>query len=265
MQKKLNISQIIAKKGVEKITMITAYDALFANLFDEFIDIILVGDSLNMNFKGEKDTLNASIDEMIYHTKAVKMGAKNTFIVTDMPFGSTIDTQTMLKSAVEIYKKSGCDAVKIEGSKQIAPGIKKLCDEGISVMGHIGLKPQLVRFEGGYKIKGKTAFECDQLVQDALALQDAGVFAIVIEGTLSNVAQKITKALEIPTIGIGSGVNTDGQVLVFSDMLGLDDKFKPKFVKKYLDGANLVKNAIKTYCDEVKSCVFPDENYEYGK
>lgn len=265
MQKKLNVSQIIAKKGVEKITMITAYDALFANLFDEFIDIILVGDSLNMNFKGQNDTLNATINEMIYHTKAVKMGAKNTFIITDMPFGSTTDAKIMLKNAVKIYRKSGCDAVKIEGGARIAPSIKKLCDEGIAVMGHIGLKPQQVRFEGGYKIKGKNEPECQSLIADALALQDAGVFAIVIEGTLSEVATKITQKLKIPTIGIGSGANTDGQVLVFSDMLGLNDKFTPKFVKKYFDGANLVKNAVQNYCDEVKSAVFPDENYEYGK
>lgn len=263
--KKLSIADIVSKKNIEKIVMITAYDALFARLFDEFADMILVGDSLNMSFKGENDTINATVDEMIYHTKAVKNGAKNSFIVTDMPFGSTTNVKQTVKNAIRMYKQASCDAVKIEGGKNISEHIKALCDNGISVVGHIGLMPQKVRLEGGYKIKGRGENGLNALLDDAFAICEAGVFCFVLEGTLSSVAAEISKQVPVPVIGIGSGLHVDGQVLVWSDMLGLFEEFKPKFVKQYLNGAALVKQAVKSYKDEVKNSLFPSENFEYDK
>ncbi|ASM39926.1 3-methyl-2-oxobutanoate hydroxymethyltransferase [Campylobacter sp. RM12327] len=263
--KKLSTTDIISKKNREKIVMITAYDALFARLFDEFADMILIGDSLNMSFKGERDTISATIEDMIYHTKAVKNGAKNSFIVTDMPFGSTTNIKHTIKNAIKIYKETSCDAVKIEGGKNIAPHIKALCNEGISVVGHIGLMPQKVRFEGGYRIKGRGEDGLNKLLDDAFAIYEAGAFCFVLEGTLSSVAAEISKQVPVPVIGIGSGLHVDGQVLVWSDMLGLFEDFRPKFVKQYLNGATLVKEAVKSYKDEVKNSLFPSENFEYNK
>lgn len=262
---KLTPSDIIGKKYNEKIIMITAYDALFAKIFDEYADIILVGDSLNMSFNGQKDTLNIGVDEMIYHTKAVKAGTKRAMVVTDMPFGSYTDPRNALKNAIQIYKESGADAVKLEGGTEVAPIIKELTKQGINVVGHIGLLPQKVRFESGYKIKGRGENEREKLLEDAYALCDAGVFCIVLEGTLSDIAAEISMKIDIPIVGIGSGGAIDGQVLVWSDMLGFFGEFKPKFVKRYLDGTNLVKNAVSTYVNEVKSELFPSEEFEYKK
>lgn len=263
--KKNTISDIFNAKGHEKLAMITAYDALFTKIFDPLVDMILVGDSLNMSFGGHSDTLSLSADQMIYHAKTVASNASHALVVADMPFGTTIDEATTLKNAVRLYKESGVDAVKIEGDKRIAPIIRRLSDEGIAVMGHIGLRPQLSRFEGGYKVKGRIDGEMQKMLEDAHTIEEAGAFSLVIEGTLSAIATKITQEIQIPTIGIGSGVNTDGQVLVWSDMLGFFDEFKPKFVKRYLNGAELARNAVKSYVDEIKSSKFPSEEYEYTK
>jgi 3-methyl-2-oxobutanoate hydroxymethyltransferase len=243
--------------------MITAYDGLFAKLFDEYVDIILVGDSLNMSFMGKKDTLCATFKQMIYHTQAVCGGRKNALVVFDMPFGTYTDKKTALKNATKVYKKTQADAIKIEGGKDKAKIIKHLTSNSIAVMGHIGLMPQYVRSEGGYIIKGKNQSQIKQLIKDAKALEKAGVFAIVIEGVISSVAQKIAKNVNIPVIGIGAGVEVDGQVLVWSDMLGFFQEFKPKFVKKYLDGASLVKEAVKKYSADVKTKKFPSSNESY--
>ncbi|MFV0482448.1 MAG: 3-methyl-2-oxobutanoate hydroxymethyltransferase [Campylobacteraceae bacterium] len=257
------ITSIKKAKNSEKLVVITAYDALFASLFDEKVDMILVGDSLNMSFNGEDDTLSATIEDMIYHTKAVIKGAPNSFVITDMPFGACLDAKTTLKNAVKIYKETKAHAVKIEGGAEKAEIIKTLTDNSIAVMGHIGLMPQFVRLEGGYKVKGKSELEAEKLIEDAKAIESAGAFAIVIEGVKSEVAKEITKAVKIPTIGIGSGVDTDGQVLVWSDMLGFYDKFKPKFVKRYMDGAVQVKNAVEQYVNEVKNGKFPSNEFCY--
>ncbi|MDL0089514.1 3-methyl-2-oxobutanoate hydroxymethyltransferase [Campylobacter gastrosuis] len=259
----MSITQILGKKGREKIVAITAYDALFASLFDEFVDIILVGDSLNMSFNAQKDTLNLGINEAIYHTKAVRNGVKKALLMADMPFGSYQSEKQALKNATKFIKQSGADCVKLEGEDRAISIIKKLTGEGIAVCGHIGLMPQNVRFEGGYKIKGRGYDEAKRLTEAALNLEAAGAFAIVLEGVISDTAKQITDALKIPTIGIGSGVDTDGQVLVFSDMLGLYQGFKPKFVKEYLDGKTLIKNAVKTYANEVKSQKFPTDEFSY--
>jgi len=260
---KITINKLQNKKNKEKISVITAYDALFASLFDEVVDIILVGDSLNMSFLGESDTLSATIEQMIYHTKAVCNGAKNSFIVCDMPFGTYIDKKEALKNAIKIYQNTKADAVKIEGGLQKADIIKYLTDNSIAVMGHIGLLPQNFRGEGGYKIKGKDEKELKKILADAKAVEEAGAFCIVIEGVKSEVAKIVTEHVNIPTIGIGAGPYTDGQVLVWSDILGFFDEFKPKFVKRYLDGAKLVKDALKKYAYEVKKREFPSKEFEY--
>lgn len=260
--KKITIDKILSKKNIEPITMITAYDALFAKIFDEFVDMILVGDSLNMSFNARPDTLSVTMDEMLYHTKAVLNGAKSAFVVADMPFGSYQNSEKALKNATK-FIKIGADAVKLEGGIKLAPTIQRLTAEGINTIAHIGLMPQFVRSEGGYKIKGRNLDDEKRLLDEALALQDAGAFIVLLEGVISEVAKKITQSIKVPTIGIGSGVCTDGQVLVWSDMLGFFDEFKPKFVKRYLNGAELVRNAVREYANDVKERKFPSREFEY--
>ncbi|MFK5880672.1 MAG: 3-methyl-2-oxobutanoate hydroxymethyltransferase [Sulfurospirillum sp.] len=257
------ITSIKKSKSKTLLTMITAYDALFASLFDTKVDIILVGDSLNMSFNAKPDTLSATLDIMIYHTKAVCAGAKETFIVCDMPFGTYTNEKMALKNASRVYRETGAHAVKIEGGSKRAHIIKELTSNSIAVMGHIGLMPQFVRSEGGYKIRGKDERDIEQLLKDAKAVEEAGAFCIVIEGVKAEVAKKITQSVNIPTIGIGSGASTDGQVLVWSDAFGFFNEFKPKFVKRYLDGAKLIDSALKTYTDEVKTRAFPTSEHIY--
>lgn len=262
-KKAITTMEILRKKNQEKITMLTAYDALFAKIFDNEVDMILVGDSLNMSFLGESDTLSATLDQMIYHTKAVCNGAKTSLVVCDMPFGSTVSSQIALDSAIRIFKETKAQAVKLEGGIEVAETIKYLVQNGIAVVGHIGLKPQLVRLEGGYKIKGKQKDELESLLQDAKALESAGVFCFVLEGVCAEVAKQITQSVQIPVIGIGSGVNVDGQVLVWSDVFGFFEDFKPKFVRQYLHGAKIVKEAMQKYIQDVKSGDFPSINESY--
>lgn len=261
--KKLTIGSIQKRKGAEPIVMITAYDALFARLFSESADILLVGDSLNMSFGGNTDTLSTTMDQMIYHTNAVCKGAPESFVITDMPFGSYFDEQTALANALRVYRETPADAIKIEGGADKAHLIKHLTANGFAVCGHIGLLPQSVRAEGGYKVKGKNEHEALALIADAQAVQQAGAFILVIEGVKADVAERVAQSVSIPVIGIGAGNGVDGQVLVFSDMLGLYEPFVPKFVKQYLNGAAAVKEAVRTYSDEVQNRSFPDENYVY--
>jgi len=263
MNQKLSITKIKKAKGDRPLTMITAYDALFAKLFDPIADIILVGDSLNMSFGGKKDTLSATLEQMIYHTQAVCNGAENSFVIADMPFGTYSTAEKALENATQIFQESPADAVKIEGGEEKASTIKYLVDNGIAVCGHIGLLPQSVRGEGGYKVKGKTDSEATQLIADAKAVEEAGAFCIVIEGVKADVATLVAQSVTVPVIGIGAGNGVDGQVLVFSDMLGLFEEFTPKFVKKYLNGADLVKEAVQNYKDEVEARSFPDEIHTY--
>ena len=263
MTKKLSITSIQKAKGERPLTMITAYDALFAKLFDPIADIILVGDSLNMSFGGKQDTLSATLDQMIYHTQAVCNGAQNTFVIADMPFGSYPTAEKALENATRLFRECPADAVKIEGGQNKAETIRHLVDNGIAVCGHIGLLPQSVRGEGGYKVKGKTEEEAKALIADALAVEKAGAFCIVIEGVKADVAMHVARAVKVPVIGIGAGSSVDGQVLVFSDMLGLFEAFTPKFVKKYLNGAELVKEAVQNYKDEVEARRFPDDIHTY--
>jgi len=262
-RKKLTVKSIQKLKGVEKVVMITAYDALFASLFEEDADLILVGDSLNMSLLGKGDTLSATMDQMIYHTKAVCSGAQSPIIIFDMPFGSYNTKEEALENAIRVYKETGADAVKIEGGAQRAEIVEYLVNNGIAVIAHIGLMPQFVRADGGYKVRGKTSEDEAELLKDAKILEQAGAFALLLEGIKSDVATKITNEAKIPTIGIGAGVGCDGQVLVWSDMFGFFESFKPKFVKKYLDGAKLIKEALSEYKQDVKEGKFPSEEYSY--
>ena len=263
MNKKMTINSIQKAKGVKPLVMITAYDALFAKLLEPSADMILVGDSLNMSFAGKSDTLSATMDQLLYHTNAVCHGAKNSFVVCDMPFGTYTNKEDALKNAIRVFRESDADCIKIKGGEDKAHIVKHLTSNGIAVCGHIGLLPQSVRGDGGYKVKGKTSQEQLQLIEDARAIEDAGAFCMVIEGVKAEVASEVAKCVDIPVIGIGAGVDVDGQVLVFSDMLGLFEEFTPKFVKKYMDGATLVKEAISKYASEVQNKEFPTEEYTY--
>jgi 3-methyl-2-oxobutanoate hydroxymethyltransferase len=247
----------------DKLTMITAYDALFAKIFDDIVDIILVGDSLNMSFYGANDTVSATLDQMIYHTKAVCNGAKKAYIICDMPFGTYPDEKTAIKNAIKIYKETCADAVKIEGGAEKAHIIKALSDNAIAVVGHIGLMPQFSRSEGGYIVKGKDEESRKKLLKDAKAVEEAGAVLLVIEGVKEDVAKEITENVSIPTIGIGAGRHTTGQVLVWSDMLGFFEDFKPKFVRRYLNGAEDVREAVKKYVEDINTGKFPSDDEIY--
>jgi len=263
IKKQVTVKTLQKLKGKEPITMITAYDALFAGLFDGEVEMILVGDSLNMSFFGKEDTLSATMDQMIYHTKAVCNGAKLPLIVFDMPFGSYMNPQKALENAVRVYQETDAQAIKVEGGKERADIVKYLTDNGIAVVAHIGLMPQFLRSDGGYIIRGKDEEDILSLIEDAKALEAAGAFALVLEGMKCEASSRITKAVSIPTIGIGAGVDTDGQVLVWSDMFGFFEAFRPKFVKQYCDGAAHIREGLQRYRDEVKSREFPSQEYRY--
>ncbi len=252
------------KKKGEKITILTAYDYLTAKIVDSAgVDAILVGDSLGMVVLGYPSTIPVTMEEMIHHTKAVVRGRKNAMVIFDMPF---LSYQTGIRDAIlnagRALKETGCDAVKIEGGVEQKETIRALVDAGIPVMGHIGLQPQSVKTLGGYKLRGKGE-EREKLIEDAKAVEEAGAFAVVLEKIPSDLAKEITELLSIPTIGIGAGKYCDGQVLVFHDMVGLFEEFKPKFVKRYAELGKLAREAVKQYIEEVKSGKFPDEEHSY--
>ncbi len=261
--KKLNLQDIKASKNIKKISMITAYDGVFAKLFDGNIDIILVGDSLNMSFANKNDTISTTLKQMIYHTNAVCSTVEESFVVCDMPFGSVTTKQKALKSAIKVYKKTNADAIKIEGGKNMATTIEYLTSQNIACMGHIGLMPQVSRAQGGYKVRGKDENDIATLIEDAKAIEKAGVFAIVLEGVKADIAKHITKAVSVPIIGIGAGCDVDGQVLVWSDMFGFNDGFMPKFVRVYMDGATLIKESLNKFTQDIKSGDFPSKNEVY--
>ena len=263
MAKKMSVTSIRNAKGGTPLVMITAYDALFARLFDPIADIILVGDSLNMSFAGRPDTLSATMEQMLYHTKAVCNGAPGSFVICDMPFGSYTSCERALDNAMEVYRQTDADAVKIEGGRDKADIIAHLTANGIAVCGHIGLLPQAVRGEGGYKVKGKDEANVLSLIEDAKAVEAVGAFCIVLEGVKADAAARIAGAVGIPVVGIGAGSGVDGQVLVFSDMLGLYEPFVPKFVKQYMDGAAAVKSAVLQYKEEVQTRTFPAQEHTY--
>ncbi len=251
------------KKSGKPTTMLTAYDYATASVLEKAgVDTILVGDSLGMVFQGNSDTLSVTVDEMIYHTKAVRKGAPTPFLITDMPFLSYhVSCEDTVRNAGKIIKESGAEAVKIEGGKEIAPMIEALVKAKIPVIAHIGLTPQSVNQFGGFTVQGRTIEAAHRLIEDAILLEELGVHAIVLECIPEKIAQMITSKINISTIGIGSGRFVDGQVLVINDITGLYDSIKPKFVKQYANLSQMMEAAVKQYIDEVQSKVFPDETH----
>lgn len=263
-RKKITIPTLHAKKQRgEPITMITAYDYPGALAVDEAgVDLILVGDSLGMVVLGYESTVPVTMDEMISHTAAVKRGAKYAHIVGDMPFMSyQSDVKDAVRNAGRFLKEAGADSVKLEGGAEMAPTVKAIVDAGIAVMGHIGLTPQSASKLGGYRVQGKSRSGAHKLLDDALALQEAGAYAIVLETTPARVSEFVSKRLSIPTIGIGAGAGCDGQVLVFHDLLGYFDRFSPRHNKRYANLKPIIVEAVKQYVSEVSIRAFPtDEN-----
>ncbi|MBK5254268.1 MAG: 3-methyl-2-oxobutanoate hydroxymethyltransferase [Peptostreptococcaceae bacterium] len=255
-----------AKIKGEKITMLTAYDYTNAKLVDEAgINGILVGDSLGMVILGYENTLPVTIEDMIHHTKAVSRGTKNALIVGDMPFMSFHgDINTTVMNAGRLVKEGGAHCVKLEGGVDFCEEIRAITRASIPVMGHIGLTPQSFNAFGGFKIQGKNAEGAQKILDDARALEEAGAFAIVLECVPAKLAEKITKTVSIPTIGIGAGVGCDGQILVMQDMLGMYTDFTPKFVKKFEHLGEKSKEAYMEYIDEVKNEAFPEEKHSFA-
>ena len=255
------------KEKGERIVALTCYDALFARLLDASgVDILLVGDSLNQVLAGAPSTLSATLDQMIYHTKMVRRGTERAMVVCDMPFLSyQISPEDALRNCGRAMKETGCNAVKIEGGQPMAATVRRLVDVGIPVMGHIGLTPQSVHALGGYRVQGRDDAAADRLKADATALQEAGAFAIVLELVPAPLASQITKALKIPTIGIGAGPACDGQVLVLHDMLGLNDRFSAKFVKRYAALAEDVRDAVRLFAAEVREGRYPGPEHSFEK
>ena len=266
MKKKRTIKDIIRmKKAGEKITMLTAYDASFAQLLDSAgVDVLLVGDSLGMVLLGYESTVPVTMDEMIHHAAAVKRGTKNALLVGDMPFMSyQVSIEEAVRNGGRFLKEAGCDAVKLEGGIEVCETVRALVRAGISVMGHIGLTPQTAGQLGGYRVQGKDAESARKLLADARALEKAGAFGVVLECIPDSLARLITESLTIPTIGIGAGVNCDGQVLVTHDLLGMFD-IVPSFVKKYANLAPQMKEAVTSFMEEVRSGQYPDDEHSFS-
>ncbi|MGH7605933.1 MAG: 3-methyl-2-oxobutanoate hydroxymethyltransferase [Gemmatimonadales bacterium] len=255
------------KEKGERIVALTCYDALFARLLDASgVDILLVGDSLNQVLAGAASTLSATLEQMIYHTTMVRRGTERAMVVCDMPFLTyQVSPEEALRNCGRAMKETGCHAVKLEGGRAMAPTVHRLVDAGIPVMGHIGLTPQSVHALGGYRVQGREAAAADRLRTDAAALADAGAFAVVLELIPGPLASQITKAVQIPTIGIGAGPACDGQVLVLHDMLGLNDRFSAKFVKKYAALAEDVREATRLYAAEVREGRYPGPEHSFDK
>lgn len=249
----------------EKITVLTAYDYPFARLMDlAGIDMILVGDSVGTVVAGYDNTLPVTLEEMLYHTRAVVRGTSSALVVTDMPFLSyQVDLAEARRNAGRLIKEGGAQAVKLEGGENIAATIRAIVDMDIPVVGHIGLTPQSIHRMGGFRVQGKEDLQARQLLADARAVEQAGAFALVLEGIPAPLAREITETVSIPTIGIGAGVHCDGQVLVIHDILGLCEKYSPKFVKRFADVSETISQGISDYIREVKSGTFPDDEHSF--
>jgi len=253
------------KHAGQKICMVTAYDATFARIFDEAgADVMLVGDSLGMVIQGNDSTLPVTMDQMVYHSKCVTRGAQRAHVVGDLPFMSYQNSvEDAVKNAGRLVSEGGVGSVKLEGGTEFAEVISRIVRASIPVMGHIGLTPQSVHKMGGYVVQGRDEDTARKLVEDAVALEQAGCYALVLEGVPLELAKTITHRLEIPTIGIGAGKHCDGQVLVCYDLLGLNPSFKPKFVKRYANGYQMISEAAQGFFTEVRSGAFPDEDHSF--
>jgi len=248
----------------DKITMLTAYDYPTASLLEKAgVDMLLVGDSLGMVVLGYESTVPVTMEDMLHHAKAVRRGAKDTFVVVDMPFMSYSFPEDALKNAGRLVQEGGADAVKLEGGEDFKDIIKLITKAGIPVVAHIGLTPQTVTQLGGYKVQGKELESAQKLINDAIQLEKAGAIALVLEAIPAKLAEKISEELTIPTIGIGAGEKCGGQVLVIHDMIGMFDRFTPKFVKKYDQIGFRIIDAAKKYCEEVKNSSFPSDEHSF--
>jgi 3-methyl-2-oxobutanoate hydroxymethyltransferase len=264
--KKVNIHTLRQmKERGERITMLTAYDATFSRLFDGAgVDCLLVGDSLGMVVQGHESTLPVTVDDVVYHCRSVKRTVRRAHVVGDMPFMSyQAGLDEAVRNAGRLVAEGGAEAVKLEGGAEFSEVIQRITRAGIPVMGHIGLTPQAVHRMGGYVVQGRDEDKARQLLGDALALERAGCYALVLEGIPLELAAEITRRLAIPTIGIGAGVHCDGQVLVSYDLLGMNPDFTPRFVKRYLDGAAIVGAAVSTFVDEVRRDAFPADAHSF--
>ncbi len=247
------------KQAAEPIVMITGYDALFATLIDAAgVDAILVGDSVATVLGGEKTTLSATVEQMIYHGRLVRRGTRRALVVVDMPFMSyQVSTEDAVRNGGRILKETGAGAVKLEGGAEVAPAVEALTVAGVPVMGHLGFTPQSVHRLGGHRVQGRAAGAVEKLVADAKTLERAGAFSVVLELMPERVADKVTSALSIPTIGIGAGPRCDGQVLVLHDMLGMNESFNPRFLKRYANLGAEVRSAVSRYAQEVRDRAYP--------
>lgn len=253
------------KERGEKITSLTAYDYSFARILDAAgIDILLIGDSLGSVVQGHESTLPVTLEDVVYHTRAVVRGTKRALVVADMPFLTfQISPEEAKRNAGRLIQEGGAEAVKLEGGVEMLETIEAIVEIGIPVMGHVGLTPQSLHRLGGYRVQGKEKDQREKIIHDALAVEEGGAFSIVLEGIPMGLAQEVTRRLSIPTIGIGAGAHCDGQVLVVHDMLGLFDMYTPKFVKQYANLTGVIGDAVKNFITEVREGKFPDEEHSF--
>ncbi|GAC16642.1 3-methyl-2-oxobutanoate hydroxymethyltransferase [Aliiglaciecola lipolytica] len=265
MTKKVTTSTLLKmKQDKQKITALTAYDASFAKLFDEQgVDVMLIGDSLGMVLQGCEDTLSVSIDDIAYHTKSVRRGTERAFVIADMPFMTFATPEQTYQNAAQLMA-AGASMVKVEGGDWLVETIKGLNLRGVPVCGHLGLTPQSVHVFGGFKVQGRDDLQAEKLFEQAQALAQAGIQMLVLECVPSSLAEKISKAINIPVIGIGAGPHTDGQILVMHDMFGVSANYMPKFSKNYLDITGDMRTAVKMYIEEVRSGTFPSAEHSFN-
>lgn len=268
MQRKaLTAPEFRARKGGEPLVLVTCYDASFARLVEAAgVDAVLVGDSLGTVIQGRESTLPVRLEDVVYHTRCVAAGLKGTHLIADMPFMTyQVSPEEALRNAGRLVQEAGAHAVKLEGGARTAEAIRRIVDAGIPVMGHVGLTPQSVHQFGGHKVQGRSEAAARQVMEDAEAVVEAGVYSLVLEGIPADLARAITAAVPVPTIGIGASVHCDGQVLVLYDLLGMDERFNPRFLKKYADLSTTVRDAVGAFAAEVRARRFPDEAHSFGR
>ncbi len=262
----MTVPDLLAMKAAgRRIVMLTCYDAAFARLLEQAeVDVLLVGDSVNQVLAGQETTLSATLDQMIYHAASVRRGARRALVFVDLPFLTyQVSPTEAIRNAGRVLQESGAHGVKLEGGRPMAETVRALVDRGIPVIGHLGLTPQSVHALGGYRVQGREAAAAERLLADALALEEAGACAIVLELLPAALAKRITAALTIPTIGIGAGAGCDGQVLVLHDMLGLNEMFNPKFLKRYAELGEAVRAAVRSYAAEVRDGTYPGPEHSF--
>ncbi|MBM4396303.1 MAG: 3-methyl-2-oxobutanoate hydroxymethyltransferase [Deltaproteobacteria bacterium] len=265
--KALTAPEFRGRKGGAPLVMVTCYDASFARLVEAAgVDAVLVGDSLGNVIQGGGSTLRVTVADVAYHTRCVAAGLKATHLIADMPFLSyQVSAEDALRNAGRLIQEGGAHAVKLEGGARTAPAIRKIVDAGIPVMGHVGLTPQSFHQFGGYKVQGRSEAAARQVIEDAEAVVEAGAYSLVLEGIPADVAATVTASVPVPTIGIGASRNCDGQVLVLYDLLGMDERFEPKFLKKYASFADDVRRAVGDFAAEVRTRAFPDDSHSFGR